>query len=63
MVSNEAEAVPPFDLKGSRYDQTTYAGRLRRFRDMTDPRMLLVSDERLAQAQALLMTTPMARTC
>ena len=54
MVSNEAEAVPPFDPKGSRYDQTTYAGRLRRFRDMTDPRMLLVSDERLAQAQALL---------
>ena len=44
----------PFDAKGCRYDQSTYTGRLRRFKEMTDPRMLLVGDEELATAQALL---------
>jgi len=53
MASAEG-AVPPFDAKGCRYDQSTYAGRLRRFNEMTDPRMLLVTDEELAKAQALL---------
>ena len=48
------EVVPPFDPKGCRYDQSSYAGRLRRFREMTDPRMLLVGDEELGQAVALL---------
>ena len=46
--------VPPFDAKGCRYDQSTYTGRLRRFREMTDPRMLLIGNEELATAQALL---------
>ena len=46
--------MPPFDAKGCRYDQSTYTGRLRRFKEMTDPRMLLVGDEELARAQALL---------
>ena len=45
---------PPFDPKGCRYDQKTYAGRLRRFKDLTDPRMLLIGDEELSKAQALL---------
>lgn len=46
--------VPPFDAKGCRYDQSTYVGRLCRFRDITDPRMLLVGDTELATALALL---------
>ena len=47
-----ADSVPPFDPKGCRYDQSTYAGRLRRFMEMTDPRMLLVSDDTLREARA-----------
>jgi len=49
-----ADKLPPFDAKGSQYDQSTYAGRLRRFKEMTDPRMLLISDEKLKTALALL---------
>ena len=49
-----ADIVPPFDPKGSRYDQRTYAGRLHRFKEITDPRMLLVGDEELNKAKALL---------
>ena len=45
------EPVPRFDAKGCRYDQRTYAGRLRRFRDMTDPRMLLISDDELSKVR------------
>ena len=47
------EPAPPFDAQGCRYDQGTYAGRLRRFKEMTDPRMLLISDEELAKVRAL----------
>ena len=49
--------VPPFDAKGCRYDQSTYAGRLRRFREMTDPRMLLISDDELAKARCPVLST------
>ena len=48
------ESVPPFDPKGCRYDQRTYAGRLSRFREMTDPRTLFVGDEELAKVIAAL---------
>ena len=50
----EPNDVPVFDPTGCRYDQRSYAGRLQRFRELTDPRMLLVSDEELARAQELL---------
>ena len=46
------EVVPPFDPNGCRYDQRTYLGRLRRFRELTDPRTLLVGDEELAKVCA-----------
>ena len=36
-------AVPPFSLEGSRYDQSTYEGRVLGFLDVVDPRMLVVS--------------------
>jgi len=39
--------VPPFSSTGCRYDQSTYAGRLAHFRQMVDPRTLLVSDDEL----------------
>ena len=48
----EDEQVVPFDPKGCRYDQSTYAGRLRRFREVTDPRMLLITDQELAKVLA-----------
>jgi len=48
------EVVPPFDPNGCQYDQSVYSGRLRRFWEITDLRMLLISDDQLAKAQALL---------
>jgi hypothetical protein len=36
--------VPPFALDGSRYDQSTYEGRVLGFLDVVDPRMLVVSE-------------------
>ena len=50
----ESGSVPPFDAKGCRYDQSTYAGRLSNFREMTNPLTLLIGDEELAKAQTLL---------
>ena len=47
------EPTVPFDPKGYRYDQSTYAGRLRRFREMTDPRLLLITDAQVAEVPAL----------
>ena len=55
------EPVPPFDVNGCRYDQRTYTGRLRRFREMTDPRMLLIGDEELAKVRAALLSHHSAR--
>ena len=49
MATTSDEPVPPFDPKGNRYDQRTYQGRLRRFKELTDPRMLLVGDDELAK--------------
>lgn len=49
-----ADPVPPFDAAGSRFDLNTYAGRLRRCFQITDPRTLLVGDAELADARALL---------
>ena len=49
-----AETVPPFNPKGARYDQSTFEGRLRHFREMTDPNTLLVGDDELKKAQSLL---------
>ena len=56
------ESVPPFDPKGCRYDQRTYAGRLRRFREMTDPRTLFVGDEELAKVIAALSLSALMMT-
>ena len=47
-------ATPVFNPSGSRYDQSTYMGRLSHFREMTDPKTLLVGDEELGKATALL---------
>lgn len=47
-------AVRPFDPSGSPFDTSTYAGRVRHFFQLVDPRNLLISDARLAGAQALL---------
>ena len=44
--------VPVFDPKGCRHDQSTYAGRLAHFREITDPRTLLITDEALEKARA-----------
>ena len=46
---NMDEPVPPFDPKGCRYDQKTYEGRLKRFKELTDPRLLLIGDDELAK--------------
>jgi len=59
MAPTEAEAAeaadaPRFDPHGSRYDQSTYAGRVRHFLDVIDPRSLLYSSERVDRAAALL---------
>ena len=47
-------ATPPFSLEQSRYDQSTYWGRIRHFQDITDPRTLLTSDETLNSSISLL---------
>ncbi len=47
-------AEAPFSLTGSRHDLATFWGRVRHFRDVTDPRTLLVSDARLYQSLELL---------
>ena len=49
-----ADSIPPFDPKGCRYDQTTYTGRLRRFKELTNPLLLLVGDDELNKARSLL---------
>ena len=48
------DSIPPFDPKGCRYDQTTYTGRLRRFKELTNPLLLLVGDDELSKARSLL---------
>ena len=48
------DSIPPFDPKGCRYDQTTYTGRLRRFKELTNPLLLFVGDDELSKARSLL---------
>ena len=45
---------PKFDANGSRYDQSTFAGRLAFFRELTDLRTLFVSGDELKQKIDLL---------
>mmetsp|Transcript_18171 Transcript_18171/g.35698 ORF Transcript_18171/g.35698 Transcript_18171/m.35698 type:complete len:326 (-) Transcript_18171:208-1185(-) len=53
-MSSDKQECPPFSLEGSRFDQSTYAGRFRAFLDVVDPRLLLVSENELTSAQKLL---------
>ena len=46
--------VPPFDPNGTRYDSTTYAGRLRNILSAINPATLLLSDDEVAASQARL---------
>ncbi|GBG29413.1 Sideroflexin [Hondaea fermentalgiana] len=50
----ESSAYPTFNPKGSRFDESTYFGRIRSFLDVVDPRLLAVSDNELNQAKGLL---------
>ncbi|EDV20015.1 uncharacterized protein TRIADDRAFT_32552 [Trichoplax adhaerens] len=47
-------AYPPFTLGKSRFDQSTFLGRLRHFLDVTDPRTLFVSEKQLQDSIKLL---------
>ncbi|KFR00869.1 Sideroflexin-2, partial [Opisthocomus hoazin] len=50
----EMAAVPlGFDIDAPRWDQSTFAGRLRHFLSITDPRTALVPEEELDRAKAL----------
>ena len=49
-----ASSTPPFNPSGTRYDQTTYTGRLAHFREMVSPSTLLVGDAELAAKVDLL---------
>lgn len=46
--------VPEFRLNGTKFDQSTYWGRLRRCFDVVDPRTLFVSKEKLQHSLELL---------
>ncbi|KAK9486785.1 Tricarboxylate/iron carrier [Lipomyces starkeyi] len=49
-----ASAIPgPRDLPESRYDLSTYWGRVKHSADVSDPRMLLITKKKLAEAKAL----------
>jgi len=47
-------SYPPFKLNSSRFDLTTYKGRLRHFMDVTDPSTVFTSKRRLAEYCQLL---------
>ncbi|GMI33463.1 hypothetical protein TeGR_g6969 [Tetraparma gracilis] len=47
-------STPPFTLDGSRFDQSTFAGRFLGFMHMIDPSLLLVSTEQLEDDRALI---------
>ncbi|BFY97893.1 hypothetical protein BsWGS_00933 [Bradybaena similaris] len=47
-------SYPPFQLNQSRFDQSTFRGRLRHFLDVIDPRTLLTSSKQLDDAVKLL---------
>lgn len=46
--------MPKFVLGGNRYDQSTFQGRLTHIQELIDMRTLLITDEEVAAAQALL---------
>ena len=48
------DAVPPFDPNGTRYDSSTYVGRLRNILSTINPATLFLSDEQVASSQRLL---------
>jgi len=48
------DQYPPFNPKGTRYDQSTFKGRFRHFLDVTDMRTLFTTQEELDGAVALL---------
>ena len=52
--NNKMTDVPKFNPSGLKYDQSTFAGRLSHFREMTDPNTLLTTDAELKAAQDLL---------
>jgi hypothetical protein len=54
-MATTASGVNRFQLDGSKYDQTTYFGRVRGFLDLIDPRTLLTSDEELAVCWSILV--------
>jgi tricarboxylate carrier len=49
-----SQAYPPFQLNKSRFDQSTFSGRLRHFLDVIDPRTLFTSSKELEGAITLL---------
>lgn len=48
------EAVPPFDPRGCRYDQSTFAGRLQHFKSAVSPAGMLITREQVERSTALL---------
>ncbi|XP_006021342.1 sideroflexin-2 isoform X3 [Alligator sinensis] len=48
-----APASASFDIDAPRWDQTTFVGRLKHFFNITDPRTVLVSEQELDRAKAL----------
>ncbi|KAH6579806.1 hypothetical protein BASA61_010041 [Batrachochytrium salamandrivorans] len=50
------DTQPKIDLSQSRYDQSTYLGRLRHFSEITDPRNLFASETELQAAKQLVQT-------
>ncbi|CAI2183982.1 13543_t:CDS:2 [Funneliformis geosporum] len=53
-MTNIIETAPKIDLSKSRYDQSTYLGRVKHFFNVTDPRTLFVSRKGLEEAKSLI---------
>ncbi|KAL5470683.1 hypothetical protein EMCRGX_G028688 [Ephydatia muelleri] len=53
---------PPFALGKSKYDQSTFVGRLKHFLDVVDPRTLLTTERQLREAVRLLRDFEEGRT-
>lgn len=54
MEMEKTDDYPPFQLGKSRFDQSTFQGRLRHFLDITDPRTLFTSKTKLNHSLELL---------
>jgi tricarboxylate carrier len=50
------DRIPPFDPNGTRYDSSTYGGRLRNILSAINPSTLLLSDSQVKSAQDLLLS-------